>query len=148
MDYPLEDLEQFVRLLHEVERVRRVARRPDEKQMTSTADHSFELAMVCWYIASTHKLDVEYAKVLKYALAHDLVEAYAGDTPNHDQEARKTKAGREAEALRRLEEEFGEFPDLLETIHEYELRETPEAKLVYAADKLIDPLTAGMETTQ
>lgn len=147
-DYSLEKLEKFVRLLHEVQRVKRVARRPDESEMTSTAEHTFELAMTCWYVVAIHKLELDLEKVLSYALAHDLIEAYAGDTPVYDEEGQKTKAKREADALARIESEFPEFGELVYTIHEYEKRETPESKFVYAVDKLIDPLNSSMEETQ
>lgn len=146
--HELEKLESFARLLHALERVKRVARRPDEKLMTNTAEHTFELAMFCWYICATNKLELDLGKVLRFALAHDVVEAYAGDTFAYDEEAKKTKAKREAEALQKIEESLPEFPELAETIHHYEERITPEARFVYAADKLIDPLNASMEETQ
>lgn len=146
--YSLENLEKLARLLHDVQRVKRVARRPDEKEMTNTAEHTFNLAMMCWYIATVNKLDLNLEKVLKYALAHDVIEAYSGDTPIHDAEAQKTKAAREMAAMERLGEEFSEFSDFVSTLHEYELRSTPEAKFVYATDKLVDPLDASMEITQ
>lgn len=145
---PLESLEKFVRLLHAVQRVKRVARRPDEKEATNTAEHTFNLAMTCWYIVVTNRLELDMEKVLKFALAHDVIEAYAGDTLPYDAEAVKTKAAREEAALKRIEEEFPEFPELSEIIHAYEARESPEAKFVYATDKLVDPLDASMETTQ
>ena len=144
----LEKLESFMRLLHAVERVKRHARRPDEKELTNTAEHTFELAMAAWYIAHINKIDLDYEKIFKYALAHDVIEAYAGDTPIHDEEAKKTKVSRESKALERIEKEFSEFSDMIETIHEYEARNTPEARFVYATDKLIDPLNASMEETQ
>lgn len=148
MKNSLEQLENFVRLLHEVQKIKRVARRPDEQERTNTAEHSFNLAMTCWYIANTNKLDLDHEKILKYALAHDVIEAYSGDTPAYDVEGQKTKASREAAALQRIEKEFPEFSDLAQTIHEYEERATPEANFVYAVDKLIDPLNASMETIQ
>ena len=145
---PLQKLEKFTRLLHGVQRVKRVARLPDEKEMSNTVEHSFKLAMLCWYIADANKLTLNYEKIFKYALAHDVIEAYAGDTPTYDTESQKTKHVREAESLNRIESEFPEFSGLTQTIHEYESRSTPEARFVYAADKLIDPLEASMETTQ
>lgn len=148
MKHPLENLEKLARLMHAVQRVKRHSRRPDEEQWTNTAEHTFELVMMCWYIIATQGLTLDLSKVLRYALAHDIVEAYAGDTFVHDLEARKTKAAREAAALARLEREFPEFGDMLATMHEYEARSTPEAKFVYAADKLIDPINMSLETKQ
>ncbi len=145
-EYSLENLEKLARLLHDVQRVKRISRRPDEQELTNTAEHTFELAMMCWYIASVHKLDLDMQKVLTYALAHDTIEAYAGDTPMHDEEAKKTKQAREEAALARIEKEFQDFPEFISALHEYERRDTPEAKFVYATDKLVDPLNLSMET--
>lgn len=145
---PLTKLENFMRLLHKVENVKRVARVPDEKERRSTAEHTFEVVLLCWYVASANNLKLDHEKILKYALAHDLIEAYSGDTPVYDTEARKTKAAREARATAEIKKNFQEFPELSEIIHEYESRTTPESKFVYAIDKLIDPLNGGMETTQ
>lgn len=145
MNPNLDKLESFIRLLHELERVKRRARRPGEKEATSTAEHTLEVVMLCWYLASVHKLDLDIEKVLKYALAHDLIEAYAGDTPIYDKEGRKTKEEREHAAHEKLREEFSEFPELITTIDEYEKHADPESNFVYAADKLIDPLNISME---
>ncbi|MCD5381853.1 MAG: HD domain-containing protein [Candidatus Pacebacteria bacterium] len=144
----LEKLEHFARLLHDVERVTRVARRPDEHAQTNTAEHTFELAMHCWCLMTVERLDLDHERVLKYALAHDIVEVYAGDTFAYDEEAKKTKDAREAKALQRIEKEYAEFPELVAAIHEYHARNTPEAAFVYAVDKLVDPLNISMETKQ
>jgi putative hydrolase of HD superfamily len=135
-------------LLHAAQRIKRISRLPDEKEFRNTGEHTFELALLAWYICSSEKLPLNIEKVLKYALAHDIIEGYSGDTPIFDIEGQKTKAAREAAALLRIEEEFPEFQEFTETIHEYEKRDNPESKFVYALDKLIDPLDASMETTQ
>ncbi len=137
-----------MRLLHAVQNTERRGRIPDEKKWRSTAEHTFELSMLAWYVASVQKLPLDMEKVLSYALAHDLIEAYAGDTPITDAEAIKTKVAREKEALERIEKEFPEFADLINTIHAYEKREDKESRFVYALDKLVDPLNASMEETQ
>jgi putative hydrolase of HD superfamily len=141
-------LESFMTLLHAVQRVSRIARLPEEAAMRNTAEHTFELALLSWYIVTAEGLDLDLGKVLRYALAHDIIEGYSGDTPIFDEAAKKTKAAREAAALSRIETEFPDFHDLTETIHAYEAREDAESRFVYALDKLIDPLTASMETTQ
>jgi len=42
-------------------------------------EHSLTVAMLCWYIHDSLKLELDIAKILKYALTHDFVERYAGD---------------------------------------------------------------------
>ena len=143
---PLEQLENFMRLLHAVQNVERVARIPNETKLRNTAEHTFELAMVCWYLNSANNLELDPEKVLKYALAHDLVEAYAGDSYIFDEASRSDKVEREEKATEQLRDDFTEFPELIEIIAKYEKREDRESRFVYAADKLIDPLNISMET--
>lgn len=103
------------------------------------AEHSFQLALVGWYIAESDKLLLNTEKIIKYALAHDLVEIYAGDTPVHtdDQEHKDSKHQREIEALEQIKHELPEFPELIEWINRYENREDNEARFVYALDKIL-----------
>ncbi|OGG89362.1 hypothetical protein A2592_02820 [Candidatus Kaiserbacteria bacterium RIFOXYD1_FULL_42_15] len=141
----LPDLERFMTLLHATQKVKRVSRRPGETNSTNTAEHTFELVMLCWYIAGVEKLELNHEKILKYALAHDLIEAYSGDTPAYDNAGQKTKAAREHAALDRICTEFSEFPELISVIKEYESKSTEESRFVYATDKLMDPLNCSME---
>ena len=133
-------------LLHNVERVKRFVHRPGEQEQTNTGEHTFELALLCWYIASCEKLDLSHEKIIKYALAHDVIEAYAGDTPAYDKEGQKNKAEREHTAFLRLQSEFVEFTELMDAIETYEAKADAESRFVYAVDKLIDPLGASLET--
>ena len=146
MKLTLPHLERFVTLLHAVQRVKRFARRPGETTPTSTAEHTFELALLCWYIAHADGLALDGEKIIKYALAHDLVEAYAGDTPAYDTAGQVDKAAREQAALERIAAEFPEFPELITIITAYEAKADEEARFVYATDKLIDPLNTSLET--
>jgi putative hydrolase of HD superfamily len=145
MSLTLPHLEQFMQLLHAVERVKRFARRPGETTPNTTAEHTFELALLCWYIAHAEKLPLDHEKILKYALAHDLIEAYAGDTPAYDTAGQVDKAAREHAALERITAEFPNFPELIATITAYEAKVDEEARFVYATDKLVDPLNTSME---
>ena len=83
-------------------------------------------------------LPLDKGKVLQLALTHDLVETYAGDTYFHsDAEKHAAQKEREAEATKRIAQEFADFPTLQASIHEYEERKTEEARFVYAMDKLV-----------
>lgn len=134
-----------MQLLHAVQRVTRFSRRPGETVLTTTAEHTFELALLCWYIAQAEGLALDYEKILKYALAHDLIEAYAGDTPAYDTAGQADKAAREHAALVRITAEFPEFPELITIITDYEAKADEEARFVYATDKLVDPLNTSLE---
>lgn len=100
-------------------------------------EHSYNLAMTAWYLARWFpKLDRD--KVIRYALAHDMVEVHAGDTFTYGTpEELASKAQREANALVKLSEDWGDFDDLIATIESYESRTDSEAKFVYALDKIM-----------
>src|SRR5687768_18319751 len=86
-------------------------------------EHSFTVALLCWYIHDRYKIDLDITKILKYALAHDFVERYAGDVNTYaSTEARQQKVKDEAAALERLSAEFTVFPDLVSKMNEYELK--------------------------
>lgn len=128
----------FVRLLNDYRLVQRRLFVNGEDRRENDLEHSYQLAMLCWYIIETEHLNLDVNRVLKYALLHDLVEVYAGDTPffSNDMELKGSKQDRERLAHDRLVDEHPEFAPIKEYIAEYESRETPEAKFVYAADKL------------
>ncbi len=142
----LKNLEQFTSFLHRLPQVKRFTHRPGETEPMNTAEHTLELALLCWYIMECEALELNSDLVLKYALAHDLVEAYAGDTPAYDTEGQTQKATREHKALQRIEKEFKEFPELIQIITDYEEKSDKESVFVYAVDKLIDPLGVSLET--
>lgn len=127
----------FIRLLHAFQSVERVAHSVDLSRRENDVEHSYFLAMLCWYLCTALQLKYSREKVLMYALAHDLHEAYAGDTYIFDQEALKTKKAREGNARARIRVEFPEFSDLHATIETYEKQNDPEAHFVHAVDKVL-----------
>lgn len=100
-------------------------------------EHSFTVAMLCWFIVSHKQLPLKLDLTLEYALVHDFVERYAGDTNTFaDQAARKQKIENEKLALSRLHDEFVDFPDMLRSLDEYESKLTEEALFVWTVDKM------------
>lgn len=106
--------------------------------LENDAEHSYQLALVCWSANEQYKLGLRDELILKFALVHDLVEVYAGDTDalGHAQDI-ASKKEKEEHALKLLKLNFIEFKDLLETIERYEKKEDVEAQLVYILDKFI-----------
>lgn len=101
------------------------------------AEHSYALALAAWFLCS-HFKELNRDKVLRYALAHDLVEVYAGDTSVFaDKAIIVNKPERESKALERLALEWPDFPDLIQCMREYEARANDEAKSVYTLDKIM-----------
>jgi 5'-deoxynucleotidase YfbR-like HD superfamily hydrolase len=112
---------------------------PDLDRFENDAEHSFLLATLGCAIAQQMDSSLDLGKISQYALVHDLVEAYAGDTPIWaSPEEHASKAEREEEALKRIENRFGKrFPWIDQTIKKYELLDEPESCFVYALDKII-----------
>jgi putative hydrolase of HD superfamily len=102
--------------------------------------------MLCWFLAPQFpKLDL--SKLLQLCLAHDIVEAYCGDTFSFDDQAVINQKDRENAAVSILEKEWQDFPALLASVAEYEERSSPEANFVVALDRfhpmLMDYMSEG-----
>ncbi len=129
------------KLTHKFQHIQRRLHVTGEERWGNDAEHSFQLALMAWYVAQKERLPLRLDKIFMYALAHDLVEVYAGDTFAHDKDAavHASKAEREGLAAIRLQKEFSDFPDLHETIQGYEHLVDEESRLVYALDKILPP---------
>lgn len=137
----LQNILKFTKLINKFQQVKRHYHANGEDRMENDVEHSYELAMLAWYIISIKKLNFNIDLVIKYALVHDLVEVYAGDTYAHttDKELKESKVEREESALEKLEMEFIEFPDIFDLIKKYNSKKDLESKFVYALDK-IEPI--------
>lgn len=126
-------------------RVPRITRHPDGTRLESDTDHTVMLGLIACALAPLVRADLDVGLVAQYALVHDVVEAYAGDTATlrllSDAE-RADKATRERQALERITARFGTFlPWLPGQIADYEARIRPEARYVKALDKLLPKIT-------
>jgi 5'-deoxynucleotidase YfbR-like HD superfamily hydrolase len=109
-----------------------------ERRWENDAEHSWSLAFLACAIAPEVDPALDVGKVCQFAVAHDLVEVYADDTSTFaSDEHLATKAEREEQALKRITKEFAHFPWIIQTIEEYERKDTNEAKFIYALDKYI-----------
>lgn len=136
-----ETLEQLLALTQLTQQFRGVERQvlfPNSDRLENDAEHSFQLTMLAWYILEREGLSLDRDAVLRHALAHDLVEVYAGDVFFYDTDSkeRENKEKREEQARERLKQEFPEWKTLHESIAAYEERKTPEARFIYALDKV------------
>ena len=123
---------------------------PSTKRHENDAEHSFMLAVVACSLAPEIDKTLDIGKISQYAIAHDLVEAYAGDTPIWaDADMHATKIDREYEALQKIQNSFGStYPWIAETIQKYEEQDEPESRFVYALDKLVPYLVILGTDTQ
>jgi putative hydrolase of HD superfamily len=87
---------------------------------------------------AAHFPELDRDKLIRFSLVHDLVEIHAGDTYIYGpQEHLDSKEDREAAALKQLTNDWPDFPELAETITEYEHRECKESQFIYALDKIM-----------
>lgn len=132
-------------------RVDRVTYHPDGKTLESDTDHTVMLGIVACALVD-HFPWLDRGAVAQYALVHDLVETYAGDTPTlrmPTAEATAAKRAREDAAFQRIDQEFVQtMPWLPDTIAHYESRSTPEARFVKAVDKMLPKLTHILNSGQ
>lgn len=137
----LERLLQFTKLLNDLRLVERVPRVNGSECRENDVEHSYHLAMLAWYVLDTGRFPLDREKVLRYALAHDLVEVYAGDTYfyTEDKALLESKPERERLAAERLQQEFPGLTDFHQAIGAYMARSDAESRFVYALDK-IEPI--------
>jgi putative hydrolase of HD superfamily len=134
----IQDLIKFIAFTHQVQAVKRATMVPGEDAHENDAEHSFQLAITAWYLIEHRQLDLDVHKAIELALAHDLLEVFAGDTSAFAPQTHlDTKAAREAAAVKQLAETWPGFRSLQQIIAEYEDCSTPEAKFVYSLDKLL-----------
>jgi putative hydrolase of HD superfamily len=85
--------------------------------------------------------DIDFLRVMKILLVHDLIEIDAGDTYCYDDQGRQDQAAREMLAADRIfnilpPDQAGTFRDLWD---EFEERKTPESRFANALDR-VQPL--------
>ena len=129
---------QFADFLNRFRNIERIILKNGSDRYENDTEHSYMLSMLADYIISLENLKLNREKVMEYCLAHDLVEAYAGDTYIYstDKEYINSKHKREKEALQKIKSEFPEHKILIQTIEKYEVRLDDESRFVYALDKI------------
>jgi len=138
-------LTEIGKLILKFSRVNRATFHEDGITPESDADHTV-MTSVC-ACALGHKLysaDLDHGLVAQFAIAHDLVEAYADDTDTFGftEEQKLEKNEREHKAFLKIKEEFKEvYPWLPDTIERYERLDTIEARFVKTVDKLMTKIT-------
>jgi putative hydrolase of HD superfamily len=133
------------RLVLRFGRTHRITLHDDGVTPESDTDHTVMLALIACALAPSVDARLDVGLVAQYALVHDLVEAYAGDTNTLrplDSVAKADKRRREQAARERITAEFAAvLPWLPQRIGEYETHHSPEARYVWALDKLMPKVT-------
>jgi 5'-deoxynucleotidase YfbR-like HD superfamily hydrolase len=140
----VDDIVELGRLLLKFSRIERATYHEDGLRKETDADHTVMLGILGCAVARQLRPDLDLGKVAQYALVHDLVEVYAGDTVTIDisETEKQEKMKRESAALSRITDEFSNsFPWLIETMLSYEALNTIEARFVKGIDKLMPKIT-------
>lgn len=149
----MRDIHNMYSLILEMNKLKLVFRNtttsPDRKE--STAEHSWSASMIVMILMEELKKEfseINELKAIKLTLIHDIVEVYAGDVMAFDIEARKNKEKIEAEALIKLMAVNPEFGQHLHDLwHEFEVKESIEAKIAKAADAIC-PIFQRLQSKQ
>lgn len=105
------------------------------------------LGIVACAFAEQFEPSLDLGLIAQYALVHDFVEVYSGDTCtiNATGEQFLDKAQREASALARIKDQFsGTLPWVAATIDSYDRLNLPEARFVKTLDKVLPKITHAL----
>lgn len=112
-----------------------------EGNSETDARHAIHLMKLAVPYAMKYYPKLDTGKIAAYSLTHDIVEAYANDTPSlgitPEQKVQKDLV--EAQAMKDLRRDYGtQWPEFVELIETYEALADDEARFTKAFDKL-DP---------
>ena len=142
-DHMLNRAQAIADLVLALGKVNRATWHPDGTPETDTT-HTVMLALLAADLAPEADPPLDRGEVALYAIVHDLVEAYAGDTNTArglSLDAMASKAEREAAALARIKQDLSASPWIINLIEGYELQINPAARFVRFLDKVTPKLT-------
>jgi putative hydrolases of HD superfamily len=103
----------------------------------SVAEHTWRLCLMAMLLYGRTP-GIDFARLLKMCLIHDLGEAIGGDVPAPAQKPGESKAGREREDLIELIEPLPQHlhSEILQLWDEYDAASSTEARIAKGLDKL------------
>jgi putative hydrolases of HD superfamily len=138
------DIQRILDFVVELDKLKAVLRRAKPvglQRYENSAEHSWHVAVLALLLAKHSAEPVDLLRVVEILLVHDVPEIDCGDQFVYTRDPARVAVA-EAAAAERI---FGLLPPaeadwLLSRWREYEERRTPEAKLAYAADRLMPVL--------
>ena len=133
---------QQIEFILEVDKLKHVQRQTilmDKSRRENSAEHSWHIALTVMILSEyAGDADIDFFRVMKILLVHDLIEIDAGDTYCYDDQGRQDQAAREKIAADRIfnilpPDQAGIFRDLWD---EFEDRKTPESRFANALDRM------------
>lgn len=123
-------------LLAGLAHVKRATKLPNG-EFESDSHHSLSLALISYDIASKYCPELDTAKLLVFAMSHDLLEIITGDedTLHYNPSELEAKRRREEQALHEFDRVFERYPVLKQAMYDYDKLDTPEAATIFVLDK-------------
>lgn len=137
----LSDIYSFI---HTAERLKNELRHSftSTGRQESVAEHTWRMSLLAVLLSSKLDKKVNFEKLLKMIVIHDIVEIEAGDMPVPfmvgNEDLKKQKEERERTAIENIRKRLGDGigEEIYRLWHEFENQETYESKVAYALDKL------------
>jgi putative hydrolase of HD superfamily len=141
MPNQIQRLQQQIEFMIEIDKLKHISRRTiltDRSREENSAEHSWHIAMAVFLFSEyAQDQEIDWHRVIKMLLVHDLVEIDAGDTYCYDHQGRQDQARLEQEAAERIFKILP--PDQSRSFRalwvEFENRDTPESKYANALDR-------------
>jgi putative hydrolase of HD superfamily len=133
---------QQIEFILEVDKLKHVLRQTilmDKSRQENSAEHSWHIALTVMVLSEyARDADIDFFRVMKILLVHDLIEIDAGDTYCYDDQGKRDQAAREKQAADRI---FNILPpDQAQLFRglwdEFEDRQTPESRFANALDRV------------
>ena len=138
----MDRFKQQIEFILEVDKLKHVLRQTilmDKSRRENSAEHSWHIALTVMLLSEyARDADIDFFRVMKILLVHDLIEIDAGDTYCYDEQGRKDQAAREKLAADRIfnilpSDQARTFRDLW---NEFEERKTPESRFANSLDRV------------
>jgi putative hydrolase of HD superfamily len=137
----IQRLEQQMEFMIEIDKLKQVSRKTiltDRSREENSAEHSWHIALAVFLFSEyAQDQEINWNRVIKMLLVHDLVEIDAGDTYCYDDQGRQDQDQREQEAAKRIFEILppDQSRSFRELWDEFENRNTPESRYANALDR-------------
>lgn len=140
-DYPsMQRLTELQELVGEFAKIERMVKIAGGRRRENDVEHSYSLALTCWFLAPKIAPHLNLEKIFRYALAHDIVEIHSGDVFVFNQDKVAAKSDNEDASLKKLSTDWPDFLELIEAARDYKNHVDAEAKFVYTIDKILPSL--------
>lgn len=136
----------FLRFTEQFRSTKRGILAVNENRNENDIEHSYQLAIITWYVIETEKLKLNSNLAIKYALIHDLEESLYGDIHIFDEKGRTEKELKESEARKKIVKMFPKWNEYEKLSNSYKLLKDEESRLVNGLDKILPVLNIYLDS--